>query len=203
MTPRRCTACAGYAGGFTLLELLTAMLILSLLALMSYRALGAVLDAREHVAQETEKWRSIAAFLARFERDVQLAAPRPVRAISGTAPAFSGEQGTASELRVQFSRFASPEGTDTARRQAYGLNTQQEIELWLWPGLDVAPDAQPVRYPMLRGVAHFDLQYLSSDRAWLGFWPARESEPPLPLAVRLRLVLTTGEEILRVFALKS
>ena len=35
--------------GFTLIEIMTALLVLSLLALMSYRGLGAVLDAREHV----------------------------------------------------------------------------------------------------------------------------------------------------------
>ena len=73
-------------GGFTLIELLAALLILSALALMSYRGLGAVLDAREHVARETDKGRRMSSFFARFERDVQLAAPRPVRSASGTAP---------------------------------------------------------------------------------------------------------------------
>ncbi|MGA8006850.1 MAG: prepilin-type N-terminal cleavage/methylation domain-containing protein, partial [Burkholderiales bacterium] len=63
-------------GGFTLVELLAALLVLSLLALMSYRGLGAVLDAREHVGGEADKWRRVAAFFARFERDVELAAPR-------------------------------------------------------------------------------------------------------------------------------
>ena len=66
--------CDAAARGFTLVELLTALLVLSLLALMSYRGLGAVLDAREHVKLETDKWRHVAAFFARFERDVELAA---------------------------------------------------------------------------------------------------------------------------------
>ena len=30
---------------------------------------------------------------------------------------------------------------DSARRLAYRLNDRQEIELWLWPGLDIAPGA--------------------------------------------------------------
>jgi len=37
---------------------------------------------------------------------------------------------------------------DTARRIAYQLNEKQEIELWLWPGLDVAPGTLPLRYPV-------------------------------------------------------
>jgi len=177
--------------GFTLIELLSALLILSLLALMSFRGLGAVLDARDQVRQETEKWKSVAAFFSRFQRDVQLSAPRPVHAASG---------------RLEFSRFASAEGIDAPRRIGYGLNDRQEIELSMWPGTDapsgVAPDAEPIRYPVLAAVAQFELQYLDPGLAWVGAWPRSPRDPPLPQAVRLRIVLNTGEEIVRVFALQ-
>ena len=192
------------ARGFTLIELMSALLVLSLLALMSYRGLGAVLDAREHVKLETDKWRRVAAFFARFERDVQLAAPRAVRTDAGTAPAWRGETlGTTTEPRLAFSRFAATEGVDSARRIAYQLNEKQEIELWLWPGLDVAPGALPQRYPVLAGVKAFDLQYLGPSLAWVDVWPASPGAPPVPLAVRLRIVLASDEEIVRVFALQS
>jgi len=186
-----------------LIELLTALLILSLLALMSYRGLGAVLDARTHVRLETDKWRRVASFLARFERDVQLAAPRPVRTASGTAPAWRGKAEAGLEPRLEFSRFSSAEGVDTPQRVAYGLNEKQEIELWLWPGLDVAPDALPARYPVLSGVTTLELQYLTPDLAWVDAWPRTVRDLPIPQAVRVRVVLASGEEIVRVFALTS
>jgi general secretion pathway protein J len=185
--------------GFTLIELLCALLILSLLAMMSFRGLGAVLDARDQVRQETEKWRRVAAFFARFQRDVQLSAPRPVRAASGVAPAWRGQAGSG----LEFSRFASAEGLDSARRVAYRLNDNHEIEISLWPGLDLAPDAQPARYAVLSAVAQFELQYLDSELAWVDAWPRSERDPPLPRAVRLRIVLASGEELVRVFALRS
>ncbi len=190
-------------GGFTVIELLTALLILSLLALMSHRGLGAVLDAREHVSHETDKWRRVASFFARFERDVQLAAPRPVRAASGAAPAWRGRADATLEPRLEFSRFASAEGVDTTRRLAYRLNERQEIELWLWPGLDVAPHTVPVRYPVLTGVTAFDVYYLNADRAWVTAWPTAVLDPPIPQAVQVRIVLASGEDIVRVFALRS
>lgn len=189
--------------GFTLIELLTALLILSLLALMSYRGLGAVLDARAHVSHETAIWQRVAAFSARFEQDVQLAAPRAVRSASGSAPAWLGRPLTSPGPRLEFSRFASAEGVDTPRRVAYGLNEKQEIELWLWPGVDVAPDALPARYPVLRGVTTLEFQYLNADLAWLDAWPASPGDAAMPRAVRLRLVLASGEQIVRVFALNS
>lgn len=190
-------------GGFTLIELLAALLILSALALMSYRGLGAVLDAREHVTRETDKWRRVASLFARFERDVQLAAPRPVRSASGIAPAWRGTPGATQEPRLEFSRFASVEGMDSPRRLAYRLNERQEVELWLWPGLDIAPGTPPARYPVLTGVTAFELQYLDANLVWVDVWPGSAADPPLPQAVRLRLVLASGEEIVRVFALNS
>jgi general secretion pathway protein J len=190
-----------HGGGFTLIELLVALLILSALALMSYRGLGAVLDARVHVTRETHKWRHVATFFARFERDVQLAAPRSVRGFSATA-AWLGQPDPTREL-LEFSRFASIGGLDTPRRLGYRLNDRQEIELWLWPGLDVTPDAVPARYAVLGGVKEFELQYLNYDLTWASTWPVSPGNPPLPLAVRLRVLLASGEEVVRVFALRS
>lgn len=185
--------------GFTLIELLAALLILSLLALMSYRGLGAVLDARDHVDGEAAKWHRVAAFFQRFQRDVQLAAPRDVREGSGTAPAWSGQPGGFPSL--EFSRFASADGVDTPRRLAYGLNARGDIELWIWPGLDVAPGVQPARYPVLTGVKSFAVQYLAPNLAWVDAWPAQGAVGPLPRAVRVTVVLTSGEELVRVFDL--
>jgi general secretion pathway protein J len=190
--------------GFTLIELLTALLILSALALMSYRGLGAVLDARDHVSKETDKWKRVAAFVARFERDVKLAAPRPIRSGSGIAPAWRGTTGATSAPLLEFSRFASIEGLDTARRLAYRLNEQQEIELWLWPGLDIPPNVEPARYPVLADVTAFELQYLNTNLAWVQAWPSSAAaDATLPQAVRLRILLASGEEIVRVFGLGS
>lgn len=191
------------ARGFTLIEVMTALLVLSLLALMSYRGLGAVLDAREHVKLETDKWRRVAAFFARFERDVELAAPRSVRTATGPAPAWRGARSASAEASLEFSRFASTENVDTARRVGYRLNEKSEIELWLWPGLDVAPDLQPARYPVLAGVKTFELQYLAPSLAWVDVWPTSAADLPIPRAVRLRVVLASDEEIVRIFVLRS
>jgi general secretion pathway protein J len=189
------------ARGFTLIEVMVALLILSIVALMSYRGLVAVLDARDHVAGETDKWRRVASFLARFERDVRMAAPRSVRAGAGSAPAWRATPAATLEPRLEFSRFASAEGSDAPRRVAYALNAKHEIELWLWPGLDLAPAAQPARYPVLAGVTALELQYYSADLAWVSAWPTSLRDAAIPRAVRLRIVLASGEEIVRVFVL--
>lgn len=191
------------ASGFTLIELLAALLILSLLGLMSYRGLVTVLDTREHVKNESEKWRHVAAFFDRFESDLSLAAPRPTRTLSGEAPAWHGQPAGASGPRLEFSRFASPGNVDTPRRLAYQLNSQGQIELWLWPALDHAPGAVAVRYPVLTGVSRIEVHYLDGNLAWADAWPVAGAGAALPKAVRLHIVLASGEDIVRVFALSS
>jgi len=175
-----------------------------------------VMDSREQLRLEAGKWQRVASFFDRFGRDVMLAAPRPVRSIAGgalhggtggvpdgTIPAWLGRSAPAQEALLEFSRFGSYEGSDTARRIAYRRNDRQEIELWLWPGLDLAPGASPVRYPVLSNVREFELQYLDAGRAWTGTWPVSRGDPSLPLAVRVRILLESGEELVRVFALAS
>lgn len=197
------TVSAAPLRGFTLIELLAALLILSLLALMSLRGLGAVLDAREHVTLESDKWQRVARFFVRFERDVQLATPRQLRAGPGFVPAWRGRAGTTPEPRLEFSRFAADEDMDAPQRLAYHLNGKQEIELWLWPGLDLSSDVQPVRHLVLTGVSQFDVHYLNRDLAWVAAWPTSPGDAAIPQAVQLHIVLTSGEALVRVFALRS
>jgi general secretion pathway protein J len=189
------------ARAFTLIELLTALVILSLLGLMSYRALGAVLDTREHVALETAKWRALAAFFTRFEHDVQNAAPRPVRGAGPETPALRGSSNMAGTALVELTRLGAPDDSEPPRRIAYAVNARGEVELWLWPAIDTAPESQPQRHAVLTGVQHLELSYLAPDLSWVDAWPTSSSTRALPAAVRVRVVLTTGEEIVRVFAL--
>ena len=199
---------AGFRG-FTLIELLVALTVLSLLALMSYRGLGVILDAREYVKRETEKWRRVNLFLTRFEHDVQLAIPSPVRTGSDVLAAWQGSVKAAPDgglsPYLEFSRLGSAEGADAARRIAYHLNDKREIELWLWPGLNVGPGTVPGRYPVLAEVVKMELNYLTANRAWVNGWPNAAPDSPvstvssIPQAVRLRIALTSGEEIERIF----
>ena len=82
------------------------------------------------------------------------------------------------------------------------MNETGGIEISLWPGLDVAPNTQPSRYVVLSAVTLFELQYLAPELAWVDAWPRADRGSPLPQAVRVRIVLASGEELVRVFSLK-
>ena len=191
--------------GFTLIEVMTALLVLSLLALMSYRGLGAVLDAREHVKQETDKWRRVAAFFRTLRARCRTCGAAPgAHSRGGTAPAWHGHAGRRTRRRA-WNSAALPRPRAWTRRagSAYRLNEKNEIELWLWPGLDVAPDRLPERYPVLSGVKVRTA--VSRCRSGLGGQCVARVLPgdaAIPQAVRLRMVLASNEEIVRIFVLQ-
>lgn len=178
--------------GFTLVEVLVALLILSTMALMSYRGLDAVLDAREQVSTETKKWQGLAAFLVRFEQDLYMAMPTAVH----------GQAENTFEPRLTFNRFATNEGVDAPRHIAYRLTEKQEIELWIWPGLDTAPGQIPARYAVLGGINTFALQYMTAEHLWVDAWPISDRDSGIPRAVKMHLVLVTGETLMRIISLK-
>lgn len=195
---------AKHANGFTLIEVLVTLLLLAALALMSYRSLDVVLTARDRVNAETGKWQQIGAFIDRFKQDVQLAAPYTVRGAGAMLPAWQGR--TADDLSgpaLEFSRFASVVGQDRLRRVAYALNSQGEIELWLWPGLNLAPDTEPARYVVLSGVTDAVFEYMSADLLWIPVWPLVPTDAAIPRAVRLQLVMDSGETIVRLIVLNT
>jgi general secretion pathway protein J len=105
--------------------------------------------------------------------------------------------------QIEFSRFASTDNMDVARRLAYHLNGQGEVELWIWPALDVAPESAPGRYAVLSNVTRFEVHYLGAALNWEDQWPVAGIAAEIPKAVRLRLVLASGEEIIRIYALYS
>lgn len=187
--------------GFTLVEVLIALLILSAMALMSYRGLNTVLDTRDHVAMEEKKWKTLSSFFVRFQSDVQLAAPYMLQTGKGNATAWRGKSYPIVDPQLEFSRFSATEGSDTIRRIAYRLNEKQEIELWIWPDLDLAPDALPTRYSVLRDVRIFELQYLTPNLSWVDHWPISTINTSTPEAVQLHIVLDSGENIVRIFSL--
>lgn len=189
-----------HACGFTLIELLSALVVLSLLTLMAYRGLGVVTASRKHIQAESARWRQAESFFTRLEGDIRLAAPRPVRRTSGIAPAWLGRPGAVQAPLVAFSRFAGDDEIDSPHRVGYGMNGTHQIELWVWPGLDLADNTRPARYVVLGDVRRFDMQYLGPALTWKPSWPTMPSDPPFPLAVRVRIEFGSGETVVRVFA---
>jgi general secretion pathway protein J len=188
--------------GFTLIEVLLALAIFSVIAVLAYRATASLTDSEARLAAEAERWRALETLFTRFEADIRQAIPRSVRAGAAREPAWMGTtfEGQSS---VVFTRAGSEffvEPAPAGQRMGYRLRGDT-VELAYWPVLDHAGNAQPLVYPVVRDVAAWQLAYLARDGTWRERWPL-PGEDDLPRAVSLTLTLADGARIDRWFVLR-
>ena len=195
-------ACA-HRQGFTLIEVLLALAIVAVIALLGYRALSALSESETRLTAEAARWRTLDLFFARLEGDLRQAMPRPARLGEARAPAWIGTTDALGNGAVEFSR-AGPEFTlepgSAGQRIAYRFN-DGTIEVLYWAGYDRPREAQPSAYPLVSDVRRFRLSYLSSAGAWVDAWPLPR-DTDLPRAVKVELTLASGEAIERWLALR-
>jgi general secretion pathway protein J len=192
--------------GFTLVELLVALAIFAILSAFAYRSLATLLDSRAALEQESRKWRDVALFVARIERDVRSILNRRATGPSGTpqAPISSlldlggstaaGIALTRSGSMLQANALAAPQ------RVAYRL-VATRIERLSWGGVDIAPRAEATATPVLEGVRTLTFRYLDARGEWRRDWGLPGSGELLPAAVEVTLLLAGGERIVRLMDL--
>ncbi len=199
MTPRR----AGSHRGFTLLEVLIAIGIVALIALLGYRAVSALSDSETRLAAEATRWRTLDLFFARLEADLRQAMPRPARLSEVLEPAWVGDADADGNSLLEFSRagpeFALEPGS-AGQRLAYRLRGGA-VEVLYWASYDRPRGVDPTPYALLDGVTRFQLAYLTQGGIWADSWPL-PGEAVLPRAVKVDLTLASGEIIERWFALR-
>jgi general secretion pathway protein J len=192
--------------GFTLLEILVALAIFALLTAISYTGLNAVLDSREQLAAENQKWRDLALVFGRLEQDIANAAPRSIRDSSGlNAPALAGQQNRRNvdepQLALTRTGFAGRAGNLAAlQRVGYRLK-ERNLEQLVYPVLDQAPLTLPQALPLASGISAFQLRYLDARGAWQPNWPVAGIQDAMPAAVEVAITLAPEERITRIFLL--
>lgn len=190
------------ARGFTLVEMLVALLIFSLMSVLAFRGLNAAFATQAHLDDDNRRWRDVALTFAQLERDVGMAVDRPVRdSVDRPLPAWQGAP-TADETQLEFSRMGDAWQTGAAAdvlRHGYRLR-DGTIEQLVWPVLDRGVRGEPVVNALLDRVRRFDLRYLGRDGAWQPAWPAGGGAP-LPAALEVVVELADGRTLTRIFAL--
>lgn len=198
--------------GFTLIEVLIAVTIFAVMSALAYRGLASILNSRERVAQENQKWRGVSTFFARLEADLANAVARDIRNSNNLVEhAFVGNVtfNKETEGQLMFTRMGLPGTSGTlAAPQRLGYRIKEgTIEELVWPVLDQGPRTVPAVYPLLSGVNTFTLRYLDANQAWQTRWPPLGTGPTpaqnIPKALEVALTLDSGEMITRLLLLKS
>jgi general secretion pathway protein J len=188
---------------FTLIEVLLALAILAVIAVLGYRAVSALSESETRLSAEANRWQTLDRFFARLEGDFRQAVPRPARFGETRAAAWVGSQDASGNSALEFSR-AGPEFTleagSAGQRIAYDFRGGA-VEVIYWASYDRPRNAASAAYPLVTDIAQFHLSYLTRSGQWSDVWPLT-AEADLPSAVRVQLTLASGETIERWMALR-
>jgi len=196
--------------GFTLIELIVALSIFAVMSVLSYKGLTSLIQTKERVSVEDEKWQQLIVFFDRIELDLKQSVNRSITDRDGILePAFIGRPNYAGDYGAQliFSRFGDREQTgflmDT-RRIAYRLK-DGAVELLIWPSTDAAPNSKPEIFKVLPHVVQIYFTYLTQDGRFVNEWPDRisvtDTSSYAPTALKILIKLDGGEAVSRIFAL--
>ena len=190
------------AAGFTLLELLVAMVGFVLVSVSVYAALAQMLSSRALLEDRYTNLADVQRVLLYVERDLLQAVGRKVKTPYGdTEPAFKLVNGQ----DLSFSRL----GADPllgAEPQSHLLRLRYQIiddALWrlIMPVLDAAQDSQADGRQLLSQVDTWQFSVFN-EGTWLQDWPPVKADQAefltvLPQAIRLQIKLSTSERVLQ------
>ncbi|MDH5425761.1 MAG: type II secretion system minor pseudopilin GspJ [Gammaproteobacteria bacterium] len=195
------------SAGFTLLELLIAMAIFSLISVMSFSGLSSVLNNKEGIDRELQLLSDIQRTMLNLSRDIEQTINRPVNdGLGGTIAALTGGNNidsTLFELSRTGWRNPAEQHRSQLQRVAYSFEDHQLIRLY-WYHIDRTQTAEPVRRVLLNDVNDIKVRYLDQD--WSDSWPNTLTDPAtvasaLPRAIEITLTLKRWGPVTRLFRL--
>ncbi|MFO1465213.1 MAG: type II secretion system minor pseudopilin GspJ [Steroidobacteraceae bacterium] len=176
----------GTGRGFTLVEVLVALLLLGIMTALGYGTYRQARVSAERTMESQQRTREIEFGIRTLVQDLAQAAPRPIREPlgSGRIPAMrGGGTGALLELtRMGWSNTAgAPRGT--LQRVQYTLDKETLKRSYL-PVLDPTLNTPPQVHDLLTRVKSFKLRFLDSNRTWIDQWPDPNTTMPQALVQR-------------------
>ncbi len=194
--------------GFTLLELLVALSIFSVLSVMAYGGLHTVITTKESTQQAADRIAEIQLVMMRISNDLRQAISRKIRDEYGDF-LYAMQSGNNSNETMAWTRagYRNPARLKRShvQRVAYKFEQQKLIRI-TWPVLDRAQDTEAMETEVLSNIDSVEWRFLNNEAEWLSTWPEEGTKAglyPLPKAVEISIELRDWGKIRRLILLAS
>lgn len=188
--------------GFTLIEVMVAIMLMALVSLIAWRGLDSVTRADQHLQASTEQTEALLRVLNQLQRDLSLRA-----SVELNAPNTAQEQtDKAAGLAAVTVRSSDSKGfrLDVIRSAPVAGDGLQRVRWWLkGDSLYRAAAAPRQRYPLpaakdgvvvLTGVSDLQVRVWEADKGWRQLSGNRQEEP---LGLEFSLVMQTPQGVER------
>lgn len=195
--------------GFTLIELMVAIVIFAIIAVISYRTLSSLITTKDVVEAAQDKWGGISKTMNQMSVYCNRIVPLTALDVDGsTLPAVLGKNKLSSNFDSQLEMTTSgfigdlAYGSTPPKRVGFRY-ANSKLFLVIWPVLNRAPNTKPDMILLSSQIAMFSVKYLYQDRQWYDTWPLNVSNYALvPIAIKMYIKMNSGEEINRQWALQ-
>lgn len=194
------------ARGFTLVEVLVAMFIFAILAVMAYGGYNQLSRQDEIVDRNASRTRAVQSTVQRMSEDFSMIEPRPVREPLGDSidPALRADKRTETLAELTRSGWSNPAGIgrSTLQRVAYRVQ-DNKLERAYWSALDRTMSAEPTSAVLLDQVRTVSFRFMDQNQSWHEQWPPLGYSGPdalrlRPIAVEITLDLEDWGKIVRL-----
>lgn len=194
--------------GFTLIEILVAVVVLSIMAVAAYAGLNALIRTRESDKRAMQGFKQLQLAMVTMTRDVEQAVARPIRHASGDmAAGMIGGNRNVPEL--VFTRSGRPNPLQKPRsgveRIAYGIDGDDLVR-YSYPVLDRTVEPTPERRVLLKHVTSMEVSFMDQFGQVSPNWPPLNSAPHKydridPVAITITLDTKRWGKIERVIGI--
>lgn len=192
------------AHGFTLVELLIAIVLFSILSVGSYQVLSSVLNSHRKLSSHNEKFDALRRTINMLTRDLQQARSRPVINTYGEPEgALILESSDQSRLVLSTAGWANPLAAPRGTVGRVEFFVEDEVlTKRRWLVLDAVDEESYFDMPLLKGVSEFQIRALDAERRWISYWPTTDMPATeLPKALEVELVIAELGSVKRVLEL--
>jgi general secretion pathway protein J len=178
--------------GFTLIEILLALFIFAIIALITTATLHSVIATNERLNQHYDRLQELQFTSMVMENDISQITNRSIITNTGNvAPALIGEY-----TKVEFTRagLVNPfqdQQQSNMQRVAYYVNNQQLIRA-TWSHLDQLPADKPNEKILLTHVAQIEFGYLGNSNGFAQSWLLSDNMKAfmtMPRAIQVKITL--------------
>jgi general secretion pathway protein J len=184
--------------GLTLIELMVALAIFSVLGILSYRAIDSASITRDRLANKSDRWQEVSRFFQLTESQLLQIVGRPT--VPGAPSSSLVITPSSGGTDFQFSFLKLDGARNSVRRVGYRF-AEDRILMLRWPGVD--GDVTPTEHVVLENVKDLRLKLITDDGRTSATWPAQPpAKTALPDGIEIQLEINDVGTLRRLFALR-
>lgn len=189
--------------GFTLLEIIIALFIFSIVSMIMVAALHSVLTSQSSTADKAARLAKLQIALLLFSHDIEQTLNRPIIDVQGATQGFVGQSDM---MTFTHAGLVNPFGQllrTTLQRTRYQFSQHTLVRI-TWPALDQTHDTTPDSRTLLTDVKELQFEYLDEKGHFQSVWPPLDQQNAiLPRAVRISLTLKNWGKIQELYIIAS